>query len=342
MSDWQPEPGVVIALREFKQGLLARESAQMQTMAARWLQVEQGLGAQIDSLVYYLADLRAQGQIPTRSQIYQLQRYRTLLAQAERQFNEYAKWASDYVTRGQAEMVRYGIDHAYQATQTSYEGQIPAYFDRLSVEATENMIGLAGNGQPIGDLIYERMVRDANGAPLPGVFERVTQTLVEATAQGWNPRETARVIRDDITGGLQSALTIARTEQLRVYREAGVEQYRQSGVVIGMRRLVAHDGRACAACLADEGTVYPINAIIPDHPNGRCGQVPIVEGMDPVSWLGGEEWLRLQDEDVQMNTLGPGRFELWQSGRIRLSDLVVHTQSEEWGAGIAVRPLGDL
>jgi SPP1 gp7 family putative phage head morphogenesis protein len=288
MASNPPEPRVVTVLREFKQALALREATQMQEMARRWLAVEQALDARIMALVREVDALRTEGLTPSASKIFQLQRYRELLRQAEAEFTQYATWATAEIIRQQEQLGTLGLQQAAAAIDAAYYPRLAGYFDRLPVEAIQTMIGLAGNGQPIGELLVRRMIRDAQGQPLPGVWERLTRTLIESTAIGRNPRDTARLMRDNLTGGLQKALVIARTEQLRVYRYAAIQQYQASGVVLGHKRLTAHDSRVCIGCLADEGTVYPITEAIPDHPNGRCTGVPVVRGMPEVQWQAGE------------------------------------------------------
>jgi SPP1 gp7 family putative phage head morphogenesis protein len=333
---------VVTVMREFKAQLLAQEASQMQQMAKRWIEVEQSLDAYISALVQEIDEKRRLGQPVSESQIFQLRRYQELLRQAEVQFAQYVAWADEEIVRQQGRLARLGLDHAAQAIQASYWPSMGVAFDRLSVEAVEIMIGLAGNGAPIGELLRLRMLRDANGQPLPGVWSRLTRTLIESTAIGRNPRQTARMMRNDLAGGLNKALVIARTEQLRVYRMAATQQYRDSGVVRGHKRLSAHDGRVCAACLADEGTVYSIDEVIPDHPQGRCTGVPIVKGMPGVNWLSGENWLKAQPADTQRQILGGSRWDVWQEGAFAFSALVTHTHSSEWGGGVTPTPLSQL
>ena len=337
-----PDPAVVIASREFKRGLLLRERMQMEEMARRWLDVEAALEAQIAALAQEFADEKAAGRAISQAKLYRMERYQRLLAQTQDEFAQYAGYAERVVTTGQEEMIRLGRDHAVRAIELSYWPEMAAYFDRLPVEAVQNLVGLASNGAPLGELLKLRMVHDANGQPLPGVWQRLTQTLINGTAQGWNPRKTARAMRDDLAGGLQKALVIARSEQLRAYRETNRAQYEHSGVVIGQKRLVTHDGRTCAACIADEGTLYDLRDIISDHPQGRCTSVPVVKGMPEVQWLSGEAWFRTQDEAVQRSILGDGRYEAWRDGRIEFSAMATHTYDETWGGGITPTPLSEL
>ncbi len=344
MASLPPEPLVVQRMREFKALLLAREQSQMQEMAKRWLGVEQALEAQITALAEQAAAQAAEGKALTEAQLFRMERYRSLLSQTTQQFNQYANYADAEITRQQAALARMGIDHSEQAIQLSYweGGRMGVYFDRLPVEAVETMIGLAGNGAPIGELLKLRMVQDDAGNPMPGVWDRLTRHLIEGTALGRNPRETARLMRNDLTGGLQKALVIARSEQLRVYRMAAVEAYRESGVVTGMKRLSAHDGRVCAGCLADDGRLYGLNEAITDHPNGRCTGVPVVKGLPQANWTAGEDWFKRQDEATQMAILGRDYFDAWRGGAFAFGDLTTHTRDATWGGGIAVTPLAAL
>ena len=337
-----PEPVVVTAMREFKHGLLLREAAQMQEMARRWLQVEGALEAHLAALTEEMARLKAAGESVSRAKLYQLDRYKRLLTQTQREFQEYAAWAEGEVRRGQAEMARLGLAHSVQAIQLSYWPNVGVYFDRLPIEAVEYMVGLAGNGRPVGELLKLRMVRGSDGAVLPGVWDRLTETLITGTGLGWNPRKTARLMRDDLAGGLDKALVISRTEQLRVYRQVSREQYAASGVVTSQKRISAHDGRVCAACLAADGQVYPLGAVIPDHPCGRCSSIPNVEGVPETKWTAGEDWFRQQPPDVQQHILGAETYAAWQAGKFEFGALTTHTHDETWGGGVQVTPLSKL
>lgn len=348
-----PDPAVVVAMREFKAGLLVREALQMQEMARHWLVVEQALEAQISALTQEIASMRAAGETVTRARLYRLRRYQRLLAQATSEFENYAAYAADLIEEQQRILASLGVDHAYRAIQYSYWPSMRVALDRLPISQIEYMVGLAGNGAPLGELLKERMIQAS------GAFERLTGTLIQGTAQGWNPRKTARRMQGDLAAGLQKALLIARSEQMRVYRTANLEQMRQSGVVEGWKRLVAHDGRVCAACLADEKTLYKLEEEVEDHPGGRCVPVPVVKGMPEVDWLSGEDWLRNPDpesrmrilernkdfttwEDVQRAILGKGRYEAWVAGQFEFSQLVTRRYDPVWGGSITPTPLKEL
>ncbi len=331
-----PDPVVVQAMREFKQGLLMLEAEQMQEMARRWLAIEDRLANDIELLARQIGDMRARGEVVTKGRLYRLDRYRRLLAQARAEMAHYSDYAADLIAKRQELFARLGIDHAYQSVQLSYYPQVGAYFDRLPIEAVEYMVGLTGEGTPLGKVLKARMIDD------PQAFERLADALIKGTALGWNPRKTARAMKDGLADGLDKALVIARTEQLRVYREMSRQQYQSSGLVESYRRLCDHSGRVCGACLADEGHEYPLWLPLPDHPQGRCTAVPSVKGMPALSWLSGEDWLRTQDAEVAISILGPGRYKLWQAGQLDFTRLVTRTQSDVWGESIHPTPLRTL
>ena len=337
-----PEPLVVRTMREFKASLLAREQAQMQAMARRWLSVQESLQAQIEGLAQEMAEMRAQGIIPSAELVYRSERAKRLLVQGQAEFERYVRYAEQEIAGQQADLAQLGIEHGIQAIQVSYWPHIVAGFDRLPTAAMEYMVGMTGSGAPLGDLLKMRMIRDAMGNPLPGVWDALVNDLVRGTTLGWNPRKTARMMEGRLAGGLQKALVIARSEQLRVYRMAAAEQYRISGVVSGQRRLCAHDDRVCVGCLADEGTIYPVGTPMTDHPNGRCTGVPVVMGMPPVTWTGGETWLKQQDEGTQQQILGGERWELWQAGQVAFSRFTTPTYNPVWGGGVTPTPISEL
>jgi SPP1 gp7 family putative phage head morphogenesis protein len=339
-----PDPRVVIALRQFKATLLSREDRQMQRMANRWLQVERGLDAAIRAIIDELTSLREQGRSLDRRLLLDVRRYRSLLVQASERFEDYAAWASETITQEQQALASLALEHAEEALQLSFldVGIIDASFNRLPIRAIEAYIGLAGNGAPVGDLLRDRMVRDAQGSPLPGVWQRLVDTLLDGITRGRNPRATARLMRDDLAGGLQKAMTIARTEQLRVYRQANADAYAESGVVEGHMRLTAHDRRVCPACLADEGAVYPLGTPIPDHPNGRCTSVAVLKDYGAPNWTRGADWFAEQPPDVQQDILGRGRFEAWRAGQFDFDAILKRVTDPTWGDSLQPRSLAEL
>ena len=122
----------------------------------------------------------------------------------------------------------------------------------------------------------------------------------------------------------------------------GLDQYNASEVVLGQKRLTAHDGRVCVACLADEATVYNLNQTIPTHPNGRCTAVPIVKGMPQVTWSAGKAWFDQQDHATQRSIMGDERLDAYRDGRIQFAQMGAYKFDSVWGGSVTVASLQDL
>ena len=337
-----PDPLVVQSARQFKAQLAAKDALAMQSMAQRWSTVEAKLDAQISVLSREMNDLRNEGKEVSEAMLYRDHRYRSLKVQTEAQFAEYAQWATPEITEQQAQLAKLGVNHAGIAIGNVYaEAGVLGTFDRLPLSAVENMAGIAGDGKPLGDLLKNRIHPDYSDAKALSAWQSMTDTLVKNTALGINPRVTALAMKDDLAGGLDKGLTIARTEQLRVYRLANQQQYEESGVVTGHKRICDHTDRTCIACLADEGTLYPVSVPIPDHISGRCSSVPQISGLPDLPFETGEEWLsNMSDEDAR-KIMGPGYHDAWKSGT-PMKEFVQKTQHKIWGESITPRPLKDL
>jgi SPP1 gp7 family putative phage head morphogenesis protein len=326
-----PDPEIIATMRRQRAALLAREAETLREMARRWLDVERELQAQIELLARDMAELRAMGVPAIQSTLSRLKRYRELLPQVRRQLEQYGDYTVRVVTDQQRSYVQLGLLDAQEAISAAQPITIGVFFNRLPVSAVETMIGLAGDGSPLRALLT---------ATWPDTVGALTDTLVKGTALGWNPRKTAVAMQQAMGGrGLQRALTIARTETLRVHREATRLQYEQSGVVTAYQRMCAHDERVCPACLFSEGKIYLTKATMEIHPNDRCTLIPILKGSDPVEWQHGEAWFREQPDAMQRSILGPGAYAAWQEGRLDLADLPRTHVDPTWGPTLSVNPL---
>src|SRR3990172_1316982 len=283
-----PYPLVTRVMLRFKADLLAMETLQVAEMTRRWLEMENFLLEEFESLAAYIKKLRDAGEEIPRSKIVKLNRYRSFLAQIADQLNQYTNYAEGFIAAEQRNWLVLAIEHAVQAIKAYYatHGRVAGAFNILPVSAIESMVGLAGNGSPLRNLLT---------ASWPNAIEGLTESLINAIALGKNPNETALLMAKKFGVGLDRAINIARTEQLRVYRTANLAQYKESGVVRGYQRLSARDTRVCPACLfADDGTIYSLDDPFDEHPQGRCTPVPVVIGLPVVTWQSGISWFESQ------------------------------------------------
>lgn len=329
-------PLVVRVMLQFKAALLSREIDQMEEMARRWLTIEQNLQGSIDALALELDRLRQEGETIQVSKLIRMERYRRLLDQVSTQLSYYSDYADSRIRSGQQEMIVLGISNATDSIRNYYatHNRVAGAFDVLPVSALENMIGLAGNGSPLRKLLQDSW---------PAAVDGLTGQLINAIALGKNPNDTARAMVKGFGVGFNRAINIARTEQLRVYRTAANEQYKASGVVKGYKRLSARDARVCPACLlADDGTVYDLDTVFEEHPQGRCTPVPVVSGLPVVEWQSGQSWFLAQSEEAQRSILGGSKFDAWQSGEFELADLVKREDNPVWGTSLRTASLKEL
>jgi len=327
-----PQSEVITVMEQFKRDLLTQEAGQLDAMTRAWLRVEQRLMPRIELLARELAEMKANGDVITQAKLFRLSRYQSLLNQFQVEWLRYQASAIDTITDAQRDLGRIGIAHAADVVQVS---GVTATFTRLPVEAVENLVGLLGNGSPLQTLLLSNAVK-------AGAIDGLTTALLEGVALGINPRKVARRMADALAGGLNQALTTARTEQLRVYRQMNLQQYRASGVVESYRRLATKDDRVCPACLSRDGELIPLGREMDEHPNGRCAQVPVVIGIGSPQWQKGPDWFKNQPPEVQQNILGPGRYAAWKDNQFRFEDLATVRSSATWGGSLQTTPLADL
>ena len=331
-----PESAVIKRMMEHKKDLIARDGDTILHMGNRWLRLEHTLEANIQILALDMVEAKEKGEAITRTALFKRQRYQTLIAQVRDELGEYNAWVDEFIQQNQLQMGKLGVEHSVDAVQGMLmeggEG-VGAYFDRLPVSAIENMVGVATDGGPIQTLLAKAY---------PEAVDRMTDVLVKNTALGINPRRTAREMIDGTAEALNHSLTVARTEQLRVYREASRQQYESSGLVESYRRLSAKNDRTCPLCLALDGEIYPTDELMHVHPNCRCTMVPNVEGMPRVEWETGEEWLKKQDPEVREKILGKGTSEMLDAGNIELKDVVNKVEHPDWGPSLERKSLESL
>lgn len=328
------DPLVIQVMRGFKRDLLRQEADQMRAMAQRWRQVEATLEDAVELFARrVIEDGLSEGQL--RSRRFQLDRYASLLRQVRGELERYTDYAEPLITERQRTLGQAAIQQAATAIRAiGAENGVRIAFDVLSVDAIEFMVGLAGNGSPLRNLLVE-----SYGAAADGMLTE----LIRATTLGKNPRETARrMVRNGLSQSLTRMLITARTEQMRVYREASRQAYQGSGVVEGHQRLATRDRRTCPACLMADGERMELDEPLREHPQGRCSTIPVVIGMEPVTWETGPDWFQRQSPDVQQEILGKGRFAAWQEGKFDLNQLVTVRSNPIWGDAVQPTPLRDL
>lgn len=325
-----PQPNITLSMSEFNRLLARREAAQMLAMASRWHQQEMAL----ESAMRRLADaieLRRQNGLPIGpGALTHLESYRDLLNQVQAQSRSYEDFAKANIMAEQMAYGQLGIDAANAQIARSGVG---IAFNRLNVSAVQNMVGLTADGSPLFDVLKKRALS-------PDMIGGLTDKLIEAVSLGYNPRKTAEMMADGLAQGLTKALTIARTEQLRVFRTASQSQYQETDFIQEYQRHAAFSERTCLACIALDGKIYPIDELMELHVSDRCFMTPVIPGFTTPSRSVGD-WFERQPESVQREIMGNGHYELWKAGT-PMQDMIKITDDPTWGPTIGIVPLRNL
>ncbi len=326
-----PPSTVVQRMQEYQKALVAQDANTMFQMGNQWLRLENALEADIELLAIELTEA---GVDISQAAVYKMNRYQKLVGQVREELTTYDLWAADYIAANQEQMAVLGINNASDAMSlTLLESGSMAFFDKIPVSAVEFMVGNAGKGGPVYTLLE---------TAYPAMVDQMTDALIRNVALGFGPLATAKEMVAGLGIGLDHALTVATTEQLRVYREASRMQYESSGAVKGYKRFASKSGNTCALCLALDGEIYPTKELMSVHPRDRCVMIPLVRGVGEPMWESGEDWLKGQDLGTQQKVLGVKASELWNNDDIKLTDLVQKTEHPIWGPSLQRTPLNDL
>ena len=204
--------------QKFRVALLAHDAKALRDITAAYDRVVASLQSSVSALGVQAERARAAGQTVNPAWLIRERRFNLLLANAEQQLTSFTAQAITRITHDQRAVVSLAQDHANQllsATGAEFS------FDRLPTAAIETLVGFSGDGSPLHKL-FAKLLGEATA--------RIRETLLTSLAHGVNPRQTARQLRDALEGNKARALTIARTETLRAYREASRQTADHAGV----------------------------------------------------------------------------------------------------------------
>jgi hypothetical protein len=326
-----PESNVIQTLQTFRAQMDALDESLMRDLGTSWMRIENQLLGEMAALAEEMARRRAEGEEITIQMVYRSERNKLLQEQIAIEIQKYNESAAKTISTYQERAATLGINSAKFSIMASYPNAYSAAFNRINIDAVEAMIGLAGDGSPLFNLLMKDY-----GSAVQGLLD----ALISGIATGKGVKEIVQGMVEGFGLGLDRALLIARTETQRAYRMGSTEQYRQSGVVSGFMRLVKKEG-ACLGCLLLDGEIFTTADELDDHPNGRCTAVPIVRGVDAPEWEKGPEWLQRQPEAKQREIMGNQRYELWKSGT-PLETMTGKTHNEVWGNSPRPTPIEQL
>lgn len=323
-------PETIEAMRRFRRLLDAREAATMQALARRWVALERAIADQLELLATEMAARQAQGLRVSVDLVRLTRRYQSLQQQVLAELSQYAGFAAETITAEQRWMMAAGVQHGADLLRAALS--VRGGFDVLPVDALTHMAGYVADGSPLR-AYFARMY--------PEAMQGIMDALFEGLARGLGPRQIAKRMRDQMGVAARTAINSARTEPLRVYREASLAQYRKAGLVDGYIRVASKSERTCMACLVKDGQWFPLSVPFEEHNQGRCRAIPAKQGT-PYPGTQGLDWFREQSPERQKLMMGPGRYEAWKAGKFELGDLATLHEDPVWGNSWQETPLKRL
>ena len=239
------EAPVYAVARRFRKQLLEADANSLLKMAGAYKRLLDPVWPRMERLLDKVDDLIQQGQPIGPGLITRLWQEHELQQAYVRQLARFGSESAGRVTDEQRRMV----ELAFQHSRAMVDAALPPGIDtevlaeaglewtQLHEGAVESLVGSFEQGAPLRELMAQA------GAGTPG---QVADALTEGLARGLSPRQVARKMKDAEGMGLTRALRVARTEQLRAYREATRATWQANpGIIKGYRRLAAKDGQTC-------------------------------------------------------------------------------------------------
>ena len=303
-----------------------------------------------DALARRVEALQAQGIEPSRNMVRRQREYVRLIAETQRQMQNYAAIIEDTTAWGRMSGAQLAMDLSYKMTEAMLDGyppdiraQLMGTWQRLPTEAITAMVGALEADSPlVTQVLADFGLEAAKG---------IGNLLVELLGAGKNPRVVAREMAKAWGVPLTRALTISRTEMLRAHRSATMASYRANEHVV--RGWIWHafleDDRTCVGCIAMHGTEHSLAEELDDHPNGRCAAIPVTPTWEEMRFEGmpdvavkvqkGEEWFKEQPQERQIAIMGKKRWDAWKAGEFTFSEQAIHRYSDLWGHTLGIAPL---
>lgn len=306
----------------FSAELRAGEPEAARLLARIWRSAYERAGREVE---------RALEQAPDQH-LFWAQRVQALRVQIAQEFSNAAALSADAALQRQALAATLAERHA--ATLLATAAPTSASFLRLAPDVVERWTALtASSSSPVRQALQRFAGREV---------EEAIELIAQGLAYGWNPTTTAELLSARFGVAATHALTVARTEQMRAYRDVTLEAYRRNdSLVEGWIWHAALDDRTCFVCTALHGTLHPLDEPMNGHPNCRCTMLPKVRSV-PFSSPPVEELLLTMPDARARRLLGVAGYRAWRQGILSPSDLLGVRYNSGYGASYVKRPLSEL
>jgi hypothetical protein len=304
--------------------IIKADSANLDAIARAYANLYDGLQAEVDALMLAIGKLDN----PTRAEIERLPQYKRLVRNATNELDDFTTYLKTAVGAAGVAAIGYGLAHSASLvsnlTGVNYAG--------LTANVMRPLLDYLKKGSPL----YQRLDMITTTT-----VDKVIEAIVSGVGQGFNPQKIADLIQGAFGGGLTDALRNMRTVQLYSYRDSARANYMASGVVDGWVWWAELDDVCCMSCVAQHGTIHPLDEQLDDHYNGRCAALPYIEGLSPTEQTG-KEWFDTLTPEMQAKQMGKSKYEAYVAGKFEFSALSREFNNDVYGKMRSEASLKDL
>lgn len=309
--------------QRFRASLIRRDTATIEYLTSEYRQVYARLLRALTVVNNQIAEARRSGEPVSRAWLNKQERYQSFIRQLDSEFRNYASILQDTVTARQL----------FEASQGLRDAGIliGGRFDRLPIRTIEMIVSNLQAESPLAALL------DSFGTV---ASQHVATVLRDAIVLGQNPRAIAGQVRDALGVPLHRALTIARTESTRAYRQASMSRYVDAGIT-RYRWIASKSIRTCLNCLARDGEIYLVKNPFPGHVNCRCVMAAVTDSA-PVRAETAGQWFAKQPDSVKREMMSAKAFDLYKQKKIKLDDFKGEKHSRKWGVSTYERSVKEI
>lgn len=333
---------------QFDAELTSRQVAAQDQMLAAWSESYRGVREELDRFYRKVAHARANDIPASPAWAYQERRLKDLLDTVATQVGKFSGGASEPIRQAQASAIKAAQRHSQAMVSTAAQEALGIVGELATADPSaliQQAVGFMGDGTVLNRHLAKTLAPEV----VDGVRSTVIRGLATGKGQDWFVREVTK----NYALAQSRAVTIMRTETLRVYRETSRATYEANADVLEGWTWQAHlDARTCVACAIMDGTLHPVTDTLDGHPRCRCAMVPRTKSWEDLGVPGledtrppvpsGKAWVEGQSPAVQKAMMGPAKYEAWKAGDITLDDMVAQHQSDDWGTMRSERSLKSI
>lgn len=340
-------------INSYRARLIRGEDQAVKTLDTAYNVLEQRMKPLLERLYDdMLAKIERGEQIPI-TWLYEANRMEVILQMLRGEIDQFA--AMSKMITGQIQ--RFALVLGSESAQAQLRALVPIgvewSFGVPSSTALSRLVGSTQPGSPLAKL-FDSFGQDAS--------ERVKEELLLGVSLGQSPLAFRSKIQDALMVPRWRAESIARTEAIRAYRDAALENYRANDDVcdgwIWMAAIGRKNPPPCPACIAMHGTEHPLEDALNGHVRCRCARAPKtrswVEILEPsgidtstipettLSIQTGTDWFDQQDDATQLRILGKSKYEAYKADEYAFENIVKRVHSDDWGTSVQEKSLKAL